>query len=253
MMRHLGLMLGLMTSMTLACDTGDKPLGGYESGNAGSESDTTDSNTTDSNTSSNNTGSTSCEDLELCPLCPPQGNGCGLSCAAEAEGATCLDPDGEGMLCTGGQWTCVTNPLPGDCDTACGLAQQCTEAGCGDGLFVTLAPTSGSFAQGIYTVDITTDDGPQSCTFEITSNCQGGDVCVGQQTCNASYMFEQPDDFVEILLPVSANVAWEVSLVDEVLGSGSMAPNYDILRPNGPGCEGNCISGSVAAPLADPA
>jgi hypothetical protein len=94
------------------------------------EGDTSDGSTggtddTGSGTSTWDDGTDPCAGLELppCPeACTAAHGDCGDPCEeAYGEGYTCGDELGNGMICEGGEWVCITAdpPKPGACDVVC--------------------------------------------------------------------------------------------------------------------------------------
>jgi hypothetical protein len=99
-------------------------------GDGADDGDTSDgsasgTNDTGGGTSTGDTGTDPCADLELPPCpepCTPEHGDCGGLCEESyGEGYSCGDELGNGMICEGGEWVCITadTPEPGACNMVC--------------------------------------------------------------------------------------------------------------------------------------
>jgi hypothetical protein len=97
---------------------------GDDGTDSGGTADGTGGADTDTSTWDSETGDP-CAGLELPPCpepCTAEHGDCGEPCGeGYADGYTCGDELGNGMICEGGEWVCVTAdpPQPGACDVVC--------------------------------------------------------------------------------------------------------------------------------------
>jgi hypothetical protein len=182
-----------------------------------------------------------CPTLPPCDFCPTEMPAlCGSSCADE--GATCSDEIGDGMSCSAGAWQCVVHPPLGEgCNAMCMAKDQCTEAGCTDGVTLQFVAPDSGFAAGTYALAIEHDGDASSCSF-VVSDGPGCAVppCVTETTCNALYDLTGAPPQIVVPLPIATTLSVALSLEGEALVEGDPPLSYALSAPNGPGCGPVC-------------
>lgn len=217
---------------------------------AGDASDATSPSATDeTGTSAASTDGDPCAGIELplCDFCPDaMATLCGLPC--DEPDLTCSNDIGDGMACADGAWQCsVHPPLGTGCNLVCVAQDGCTEIGCSDGLTILLVADGDGVTAGVYEVGIDADGIVETCTLEISDDptvCQGGPPCVPDTTCNALVLLD-PDETIQILIGVAADVTVTVQRDAEPPIEVADAPTYDVISPNGPGCGPACAIGML--------
>ena len=139
--------------------------------------------------------------------------------------------------------------------TSCGVANDaCTLIGCSDALVVELHADGERPRPGNYEVELVADGETTTCSFQFLLVCEGGGHCVepSTSTCpEATFDTARVDPVFSI--PVSGtpmSVDYVVRVADEEVASGTVTPEYETVRPNGPDCEPVCqqATARVAVP-----
>ena len=212
---------------------------------------TTGTSTTDggSETTAETTGG--CAELPPCDLCPDEiGRLCGLPCPQDA--GPCSNPIGDGMTCEAGLWTCVVHPPLGlECNEVCALTDGCSEIGCSSGFTLALAATVDALPVGTYALAIEADGDDDACSFTIADDPQQCAIppCVTATTCNAIYLLQESPQRVDLAFGVVATLAITVTRDALEVAQGSYAPAYDVVAPNGAGCEPVCAQANAVLPI----
>jgi hypothetical protein len=206
-----------------------------------------------STSSSGGPGSTTtddCPSLPPCDFCPGDFPAlCGLPCAEVS--STCSNEIGDGMSCSGGAWQCVVHPPLGDgCNSMCEAVEQCSEAGCTDGVTLQFVAAGPAFAAGAYALAIDRDGDASSCTF-VVSDGPGCAVapCVTETTCNASYDLSGAPPQILVQLPIATALSVTLSRDGEALVEGDPELAYALSAPNGRGCGPVCASATAVFEL----
>lgn len=142
----------------------------------------------------------------------------------------------------------ATVPLAAACQTF--LA--CTEIGCQDGLSIVLnldAPLD----DGVWTLEVDTDDGLTTCAFEVSHTCAEGDVCVTSDCDTLAWSAEQGEVDTVYLWLVTDDETVDVYL-DDPSGTERFAASetvtYETFAPNGEQCGPICTSASLELDVA---
>jgi hypothetical protein len=124
------------------------------------------------------------------------------------------------------------------------LGQGCTAVGCANNdMSITLASSSGIWAEGSYTLSVTLDGQQQTCDFSVPADlpsgvgvtsldCGGNDFEAGLGSYGVSLQFSTKPETLGL----------ELARAGTVLLSDSRKPAYEESRPNGPYCEPDCKS-----------
>lgn len=221
-------------------------------GGASTSATTTTTGTSEGSTSDGTSETTDgCGELPPCDLCPGElGQLCGLPCPADAN--PCSNPIGDGMTCEDGRWTCVVHPpLGAGCNDVCSLTDGCSEIGCTSGLTLALTATDDALPIGAYELDIDADGTADACAFTIADDPEQCAIppCVTSTTCNAIYLLRQSPQRVDLAFGVVAMLTIAVTRDGLEVAQESFTPAYDVLAPNGAGCEPACAQASAVLPI----
>lgn len=233
-MRRVATTLGVLLG---ACAPSGPASSGSSSGESSSNS--SDGGTTDA-----------CPALPPCDFCPAEMAAlCGLPCADA--GVTCSDEIGDGMACSGGAWQCVVHPPLGPgCNSMCAAKDECTEAGCTDGVTLQFVAAASGFAAGAYALDIDRDGDASTCTF-VVSDGPGCAIapCVTDTTCNALYDLSGVPPQIVLPLPIATALSVTLSRDGDPLVDGDPPLAYALSAPNGPGCGPVCATATATFQL----
>jgi hypothetical protein len=155
------------------------------------------------------------------------------------------------MACSGGTWQCVVHPPLGEgCNSMCEAVEQCTEAGCTDGVTLQFVAADSGFAAGAYALAIDRDGDASSCTF-VVSDGPGCAVppCVTDTTCNALYDLSGVPPQIVVPLAIATTLSVTLSRDGEVLLEGDPPLAYALSVPNGPGCRPVCAGATAVFQL----
>lgn len=129
----------------------------------------------------------------------------------------------------------------------------CTEMGCGPGFSINFQ-RQGAWEPGAYTVKVTVDGAPFTCSATIPLSCDAPSACpedapfvLGLSGCalEPSQHSLLGIELKQGTAPASIQV--DVAQDGKELGTGTFTPTYTTSQPNGPDCEPVCKSAPTVA------
>lgn len=124
----------------------------------------------------------------------------------------------------------------------------CTEIGCGSAFSINFQ-RQGAWGPGAYTVKVTVDGAPFTCTATIPLSCDAPSPCPGDAPfllgLNGCALDPSQHSLSGIELKqgtAPASIQVDVAQDGKDLGTGTFKPTYTTSQPNGPDCEPVCKS-----------
>ncbi len=157
-----------------------------------------------------------------------------------------------------------------DGDVMAGETTGCSKASCTDGIHLSLVSDAATFTAGGYTVSFTQGDIEQACGFELLGGmeaCGFEATCLGEADCDAGFTLQGANQSIAffVVTPGAGSngstgspsttststgegeppIEIVVSREGQVLVAEAVFPLYEVVAPNGPGCEPVCNIGQA--------
>lgn len=157
-----------------------------------------------------------------------------------------------------------------DGDVMGGETTGCSKASCSDGIHLSLVSNAATFTAGGYTVSFTQGEVEQSCGFELLGGidaCGFEATCLGEADCDAGFTLQGANQSIAffVVTPGTGSegstgsagasstssgdaqppIEVVVSREGQVLLAEVVVPIYEVVAPNGPGCEPVCNIGQA--------